>query len=59
MDLDLRLVVVKAKEPLDPARIGFLRPRGVVLGQARLMDLIGQLHGSRMDSNVNIWEYEK
>ena len=62
MDLYLRLAVVESEEPLDPPRIGFLRSRGVVLGQARLTDLIGQLHGSRMaceDSNVNIWEYER
>ena len=55
-------IIMEAQEPRDPPRVGFLCPRGVVLGQACLLDLIHQLHSSRMtceDSNVNIWEYEK
>jgi len=39
------------------SRVGFLRSWGVVLGQARLMDLIEQRHGCRMaceNTNVNM-----
>ncbi len=49
-------IPMESEEPLDPAHVGFLRPRGVVLGQARFVDLIEQLHGCRMtcaDTNVN------
>lgn len=56
-----RRIPMESKEPLDPPRIGFLRSRRVVLGQAPLPDLIHGLHSSRMtckDTTVNIWGYE-
>lgn len=52
-----RRIPMESKEPLDPPRIGFLRSRGVVFDQARLPDLIHELHSSRMickDTTVNI-----
>lgn len=54
-----RRISMKSKESLDPARVGFLRPRGVVLGQVCFMHLMDELHGCSMvceDSNVNIGE---
>jgi|GEM_PF-1417875 hypothetical protein len=56
-----RRISMESKESLDPLRIGFLRLRGVVFDQARLPDLIHELHSSRMtckDTTVNIWGYE-
>jgi len=57
MDPFSHCISMKSKESLDPARIGLLRPRGVMLGYACFMNLIEKLHGCMMaceDSNVNM-----
>ncbi len=62
LDMVSRHVPMESEEPLDPASIRFPRPRGVVLGKARFVDLFKEPHGCRMaceDSNVNIWKYER
>jgi len=52
-----RRIPMESEELLDPPRVGFLRPLRVVLGQARLLDLIENSHGCRMtcnDTDVNM-----